>query len=505
MSSRDRDAAQEELAIIIGTLGEAKSINPFTSSDSEGNWRCMQLYDELVRIDPETFEVIPGLAKDWTVKDLVITITLNDVKFSDGTDLTAEDIKFNLEGLVDPKVPSANYSLYASIKGYDAFRDGSAKELSGVTVVDPKTLTIELAKPDSSLIFNLRNVRPVPKAKLEGKDLATDAFWQKPIGAGPFVFESWSNGADFVMTKNPNYFEKDKPAISKVTHRVIADAQSIVLALMNGEIDGSDFPPPDAKEKLEGNDQLTVMVPPFQAPNGWMFNTKHELLAKKEVRQAIVMGLDREAYAEQALMGIGKAGIGPIAPGSWAFDKTLEPLPYDPDKAKQMIKDAGAEGAELRFEVNQGNTMREDWLAYTQQALEEIGIKVNAVTTEWATLVSAITDRKEFEVVGGDWCGVTEDPSGLLDQFHSKGAANYSGYANPDLDALLEKARGTLDQEEAKPIFADIQKILVEDTPFFFAWYRPFLHTINNTWANYTDSGGESLFYTLRDWTAASA
>jgi peptide/nickel transport system substrate-binding protein len=500
-----RQAAQEELSIIIGTLGEAPTINPFKAADSEENWRCVQLFDELIRVDPVTYEPAPGTAAEWNLDGQTLTITLQEnAMFSDGTDVTAEDVKFTLEGLLDPKTASIRQTLYLGIAGAQEYVDGAAEEVTGIKVVDPKTLTIEMAKPEAAILYNLRFVRVVPKAQLEGKDLATDPWFQNPVGSGPFMFESWTTGADFVMTRNEHFFEQDKPTIQRVTHRVIADAQSLVVALLNNEIDGSNYPSPAGKAELEANPDLAVMVPPFGSPNGWMFNTKHELLGKREVRRGIAMALNRDQFAADALLGLGKPGLGPIAPDSWAFDKDLQALPYDVEQAKQLISEAGAEGAQIKFVVNAGNIQREDWLVYTQQALQEVGIEVVPETSEWATLVSAVTERKEYEVCGGDFAGVTAEPSELYEDFHTNGASNYTNFSNPDLDALLEQVRETVDSEEAKPMYAEIQKIITEEVPFFFAWYRPFLHTVNKKWTGYTDSGQEGLFYTLKDWTVAS-
>lgn len=496
-------AAQEQLEIIIGTLGEAPNINPFIAQDSEENWRCVMLFDELVRMDPVTYAPIPGLAKEWTIEGNTITLTLNDVTYSDGTKMTADDVKFAIEGHLMPATGSPRQSMYNKIVGAAEVIDGSAEEAAGITVVDPATVRIETAEPDAALLFNLRYIRPVPAEQVRGKDLANDDWFQAPVGAGPFKFESWAVGADFVMLRNENYFEANKPAIEKVTHRVIANSDTLVLALINNEIDASNFPTPTAQEQLAQNPDLVVMVPPFSSPNGWMFNCTHELLGNRDVRRAIAMGLDREQFASDALLGLGKAGIGPIAPDSWAYDASLEPIPFDPEQAKQLIKDAGAEGAELKFVVNAGNVLREDWLIYSEQMLKEIGIVVKPETVEWATLVEAVTVRREYEVAGGDWTGVTIEPSALWDQFHTEGAVNRMSYSNPEMDALLDEVRVTLDTEVAKPLYAQIQEILVQDVPFLHAWYRPFLHTTNSRFENYVDSS-ESLFYTLKDWTAAS-
>ena len=503
VSRSEQQRAQEEVAIIIGTLGEAKSINPFqTGGDSESEWRAIQLYDELLRIDPTTFAPKAGIAKEWAVDGNTITLTLQDsVKFSDGSELTADDVAFTILGHLLPDTASIYATKYSAIDGAPAVIDGSSTELAGVKVVDPKTLTITLTQPDAAILYNLRFIRPVPKAQLEGKNLSNDPWFQAPVGAGPFTFESWTTDADFVMTRNEHYFESGKPAITKVTHRVIADAQSLVLALLNDEIDGSNYPSPTGKAELEKNENLSILVPPFNSPNGWMFNTRNKPLDNKNVRKAIAMALNNEQFAADSLLGLGKAGLGPIAPGSWAYDKDLKPIPYDPEGAKKLIQDAGAEGAQIRFTVNAGNIQREDWLTFTQQGLQAIGLEVVPEAIEYATLVERATVTHDYDATNGDMLGVTAEPSELYDQFHSKGSSNHAGFSTPELDALLEKVRVTIEVEDAKPIYAQIQAILMDEVPVDWAWYRPFLHTVNKKWQNVTDSANDGLFYTLKDWT----
>jgi peptide/nickel transport system substrate-binding protein len=496
---------EEELSIIIGTLGEASTINPFKAGDSEDEWRCKILYDEFVRIDPVTYEPIPGIASEWTVDDLTFTFTIRpEAMFSDGSAVTANDIAFTLKGILDPATASPRQSNFLVIEGAQAFADGTADDVSGITVVDDQTLQVVLAQPDAPFLFNLRYVWPVPAALLEGEDLASTTFFQNPVGAGPYKFESWTTGADFVAVANEHYWEPGKPAIRRVTHRVIPDSQSLVLALQNNEIDGSNYPNPAGRDLLEQNADLDIIVPPFNSGNGWLFNTRDGVLADKNVRKAIAMATNTQQFADDFLLGLSGPALGPIAPDSWAFDPNLTPIPYDPEAAKALIDEAGAAGSQIEFFVNSGNIFREDWLTFTQQAMQEIGIEVIPVVGDYATHVEAVSQNQDFQVSGVDFAGVTAEPSQLWDQFHSTSSGNYSGLSNPDLDALLDQARATIDQEEAKPIYAEIQAIIMDEVPMHFAWYRPFLHTVNKAkFANYTSSGSFGLFYGLQDWTAA--
>jgi peptide/nickel transport system substrate-binding protein len=497
-----------ENVILIGTLGEAQSINPFLTNESEGDWRCKMLFEQFVRMDPASYAPTPGpgLASDWTVENLTYTFTINaNAKFSDGADLTADDVVFTLLGHLAPDTASPRATKFASIAGAQEFIDGSATEVSGLEVVDPKTLKITLAEPDASFLLNLRYLFVVPKAQLEGKSLTDDAWFQAPIGAGPFVFESWSNGGDFVAKKSPTYYQEGKPALDGFIHRVIADANTLVLALQSNEIEGSVYPAPTLKDQLEQNADLEILIPPFNSPNGWMFNLNNEWLAKKEVRQAIAMAINVEQFAADSLLGIGRQGVGPIAPDSWAFDPDLKPLPYDPAKAKELLDSVSfPAGTELRFNANQGNVLREDWLVLTQQALDEIGITVVPELIEYATLSEAVTVTGDFDATAVDFAGVTADPGELYDQFRSDASGNYMGYSNPELDDLLTQAKQELDLEKAKEIYKQIQAIIVDDVPFFFAWYRPFLHVVNKKYTGYTGSNlEEGVFYTLEDFTLA--
>lgn len=492
--------------IVIATLGEAFSINPFLTNESEGDFRCKMLFDRFVHINPATYAPEPGLAASWTIDNLTFTFKLQpDAKFSDGVDVTADDVAFTIKGHLAKSTGSSRQSKYLVIDGAKAYADGTAKEVSGLKVVDPKTLAITLAQADAPFLINLRYIYPAPKAKLEGKSLTDDAFFQNPIGAGPFVFKKWDNGADFVATKNPSYWQSGKPGLTEFTHRLIADSQGHVLALQSGDIDASNYPVPTAADALRGNADLVVLVPPFNSPNGWMFNMKNQWLAKKEVRRAIAMALDTKQFAADSLLGLGKAGNGPIAPDSWAYDKELTPIPYDVAGAKALIAQSGMPaGTKIRFTVNQGNVLREDWLTFTQQGLKAIGIDVVAEPQEYASLVSAVTKKQDYDACGVDFAGVTVEPSDLYEQFHSGSAGNYFGYANPQLDTLLEQAKKELDIEKAKPLYKQIQAILMDDLPMFFAWYRPFLHVTRKKFTGYTDSATDSgLFETLENWSVA--
>ena len=176
-------------SILIGTLGEANTINPFVSADSEGDWRIKMLFERLVRLDPKTLVPKPSLAKSWKIDGNTFTFTLQDnLKFSDGSDLTADDVAFTMKGILAKATASPRASYLSSIQGAKEYTAGTAQDVAGIKVVDAKTLAVTLAQSDASFLINMRYVSPVPKKMLDGKDLSNaskEAFFQKPVGAGP--------------------------------------------------------------------------------------------------------------------------------------------------------------------------------------------------------------------------------------------------------------------------------------------------------------------------------
>ena len=493
-------------SLLMGTLGEANSINPFVATDAVGVTRIKMLFDQLVRIKPDTFEPKPGLAKSWRIDGDTFTFTLQDnLKFSDGSDLTSSDVQFTMKGILAKATASPNASKFFSILGAKEFNAGTTGDVPGIRGgTDSKTLIIQLATPDAALLANLRYVNPVPGKLLDGKDLSAASkepfFNTKPVGAGPYMLQSWQVGGDFVMTRNPNYWQKGLPYLDKVTDRVIADAQSLVNSLLAGDIDASIYPSPAGADKLRANKDLTVVVPPFAAPEGWHFNFKHPYLAKKEVRQAIAMALDIKQFAKDSLYGLGQEAVGPIAPGNYAFDKTLKPIPYDLEKAKALIKQAGTPPSEpIEFITNKGNVLREDFLTLTQAQLAMLGIKVNAQAIEFATLIDR-RRKRDFQAICING-GATVSPNDLYDSFATAGSQNFGNYTNPKVDDLLAQANILLDPEKQKPLYSQVQQIMLDDLPYFFAWYRPYLHVAKKKFAGYVDSADTGgLFYEIENW-----
>ena len=489
--------------IIIGTLGEAQSINPLLSNETEGQWRDKLLFEEFVELDLDTLLPKPNIAKEWTISPDGTEYTFSlrdDVKFSDGQPLTADDVSFTLHGILTKDVASVLVPRFNGIKGASAFSSGEAPTISGVQVVDPHTLKIVLDQPNAAFLSNLRWLRPLPKHLLEGKDLKNDPFFQKPVGAGPFVFKSWSNGQDYVADRNPNYWESGKPYLDGFIHRVIADSQTLVIALQTAQIEGSEYALPTQADQLKATGNLTVLVKPQGVDtNGWSFGQKNNpALKDPRVRRAIAMALDTNRFSSDFLLGLGKPAKSPVPPGSWAYDATLQPIPFDPQGAKQLLQEAGVSNLKVRATANAGNHFREDWVTFTQQSLADIGVTVQPDIKEWTQVVQEGTDGT-FELICPTFAAVLVDPDELYISLYSTSPRNVLGYSNPDMDKLLDQGRREIDQTKRKQIYAQIQQLILQDVPVFYAWDRPFVSVTSTKYAGYKNTI-LNFFNELEDW-----
>ncbi|MBV9544171.1 MAG: ABC transporter substrate-binding protein [Chloroflexi bacterium] len=492
--------------IVIGTLGEAQSINPLLANETEGQWRDKLLFEEFVELDLETLTPQPNIAKQWTISPDGTEYTFamrDDVKFSDGQPLTASDVSFTLHGILSKDVASILVPRFNGIKGASAYYSGEAQTITGVQVVDDHTLKIVLDQPNAGFLANLRWLRPLPSHLLQGKDLKNDPFFQKPVGAGPFVFNSWTNGQDFTADRNPNYWEAGKPHLDGFIHRVIADSQTLVIALQTAQIEGSEYALPTQADQLKATGNLTVMVKPQGVDvNGWSFGQKNNpALKDARVRRAIAMALDTNRFSTDFLLGLGKPAKSPIPAGSWAYDASLQPIPFDPAQAKQLLQDAGVSNLQVRLTTNAGNHFREDWVTFTQQSLADIGITAQPDVKEWTQVVQDGTDGT-FELICPTFAPVLVDPDELYISLYSTSPRNVLGYSNPQMDQLLDQGRREIDQAKRTQIYSQVQQLILQDVPVFYAWDRPFVSVVSSKYTGYKNTI-LNFFNELEDWSQA--
>lgn len=422
------------------------------------------IYEGLLRYDTK-LNPMPSLAKSWEVSADGLTYTFhlqNGVKWHDGQPFSADDVVF-----------SADVFLRKTHPRFRAVLD----HVESITAPDADTVVFRLKSPFGPFLnsFEVGSMPIVPKHIYEGTDFATNPANNTPIGTGPFKFAEWVKGAYIKLVKNPDYWDQGKPYLDEVYWHVIPDAASRAVAYETGQVDilpaGSIENFDIDRVKALPDTCITQSGWEFFGPQSWVWlNNRQGPTASKEFRQAILYALDREFIRDSLFNGLGQIPNGPFAGSTRYNDTELKPWPYDPEKAKALVKASGYKGEVLKLvPMPYGET----WMRLAEvikQNLADVGVKVEIVSTDVAGWNQHLSDW-DYDLsttylyqYGDPALGVSRSyVSGNI----KKGSPwnNVEGYANPKVDALFDKGAGTVDPAERKAAYDEVQKILVDDVP----------------------------------------
>ncbi|MCR9136664.1 MAG: ABC transporter substrate-binding protein [Alphaproteobacteria bacterium] len=456
--------------LIVGQIAEPKSLDPAAVTAVNDFRILVNVYEGLTRYKSGTLEVEPGLAESWEISDDGTEYTFklrSGVKFHDGTDFNAEAVKFNFDRMLDENHPQHDTGPFPL-----AFFFSAVKE---TTVVDPTTVKFTLNEPYAPFLSNLAyptGLMVSPEAvKANGKE-----FGRNPVGTGPFKFGEWKSNERVVVTRNDDYWG-DKAGTEAVVFRPITDANTRVAEMLAGGIDLMVEVPPTSLSQFQGDG---FNLAEQAGPHVWflILNAKEGPFADKRVRQAANYAINKDAIVNDVLEGTAEVAAGPTPPAfAWAYNSTLKAYPHDPDKARALLKEAGAEGAELTFFVTEGGSGMLDPVAMgtaIQADLAAVGLKVNIETYEWNTFLGEVNPGLEGKADMAEMAWMTNDPDTLpylalrSGAWPDKGGFNSGYYANPEVDKLLEAARTATNQDERARLYKEMQVIVQEDAPWVF-------------------------------------
>ena len=461
-------------AIVEGTIGEPSILIPMLASDSASHSVSGLIFNGLVKYDTD-LSVIGDLAESWEIsKDgLVITFHLRKgVKWADGGEFTADDVMFGYKTIIDEKTPSAYKEDFLQVKKAE--------------VLDKYTFRVTYDKPFAPALTTWGSLIILPKHLLEGKDITKTEFARNPVGLGPYKLSKWVPDQELILESYKDYFE-GRPYIGRYIYKRIPDPATMFLVLRTGEIDMMGLTPIQYTKQTE-NDYFRknfnkYRYPAFQYTH-MAFNLKHPFFKDKRVRQAIAYAIDKSELVDVVLFGLGSPATGPYVPNTWPYNPDVKKYDYNPEKAKQLLKEAGWEagsdgilvkdGRTFKFTIftNTGNKLRENTATIIQWRLAKIGIKVEIRKLEWSTFINQFIDKKRFEAVILGW-SISLDPD-QYDIWHSSKTRekelNFISYSNPEVDELLEKGRRTYDIAERKKAYFRIQEILADELPYIFLY-----------------------------------
>lgn len=454
----------------------------------------------------------PRLAESWEVSPDGTTWTFHlrdDVLWSDGEPFTSEDVLFSYNVYANPATGSAYAGKFSTVNGAAALADGTADAVAGFQAPDEHTFVIQLDAPNVALLDEL--VQPilfilpqhvVGELPLDG--LAENPFFREPtVGLGPYVFQRWVTDDQVEFAANPEY--RDELGLDRVfTQYVTTDVATAQLE--TGEIDFAQVAAPDVA-RVEGIDGITLHR--AEGPGVLALHTAHDSgkLADSRVRQAIMYAIDREALVEEVLSGEGKVVDTLVHGPEWAMPDDLVHYGYDPDKARELLAEAGWDpSTEVRLEIVPGQRDRDTATTIVAAQLQEVGINAQVTPYEAAQLSDAIGQR-DFDLLISGYGLFTIDPASMNARLmcSQAGGANISAYCNEELDALLQQGVATTDQAEREEIYAQAQRIVNEEVPIFVLY-------VPNTLAATSDrlQGFElnpsvvDAFWNAAEWTVSS-
>lgn len=440
--------------LVIAVAKDAQSLDPVVVGDNASFQMYSQIFDALVTVN-KNLEIVPSLAT-WETDDTqtwVFSIR-DDVYFHNGDHLTADDVVYSFEIVLDPDTASPNYE--------------NLKIIKEIEKVDDYTVKIVLEYPFAAFLERVFTQKIVDKAVREADPTA---YGLSPVGSGPFVLEKWTKSNELVLKRNENYWLK-KPNLAKVIMRPIPDPSVALVNLEAGDVDVVMAILPDDFARIEENPDLVLDVVPALNYYFLNFNVENEPVNDIRVRQAIYYGVDMDAIVKTVLGDAGVRASASLSPSSWAYDPTVEEykLGYDPAKAMALLKEAGyPNGFEITIYTPQ-DTYRRKVAELMQIQLQAIGIKAKVESLEWATYLPLIDAGKtDMYMMGWNWL---TDPDGLIYDIHHSAveaweadASSYNGSRNYNeaVDEALEEARKTDDIEVRKELYSKVLHEIFSD------------------------------------------
>ncbi|RXF74446.1 ABC transporter substrate-binding protein [Hansschlegelia zhihuaiae] len=454
--------------LVVGQLAEPKGLDPATVTGANDFRILTQIFEGLTRYRPGTLEVEPALAESWEIRDGGRTYEVRlrpGVRFHDGTPFDAEAVKFNLDRMLDPKHPQAGTGPFPLAHFFSAVKR--------VEIVEPLVVRLRLDEPHAPLLANLAYpaglmVSPAAVRRL-GK-----GFSRAPVGTGPFRFVAWESERQVRLEANADYRE-GRPRLRAVVFRPIADANARASEMLAGGLDLMVEIAPDSVATFREDPRFALHE--AAGPHLWflILNAREGPLKDRRARQAVNYAIDKRAIVDHVLSGIATVPAGPISAAFGpASDPELKPYPHDPGKARALLREAGAEGAEVTLLASDGGSGMLEPIAMAtaiQSDLAKAGLKARIETFEWNAYLARVNGGLK-QAAAAEMAWMTSDPDTLPSlalkgsATPEKGGFNAGGYENPELDRLLDDARAEQDPEARAALYRRVDRLVHDEAPW---------------------------------------
>jgi peptide/nickel transport system substrate-binding protein len=469
--------------------GNISGLIPNVLSDGPSFEVAQLIYNGLVKYDKD-LNLVGELAESWQYSRDCLDLTFKlrrNVRWHDNQPFTAADVVFTYETMINPKTPTAY--------------GGDFKAVESVEAVDPYTVHVHYKHPNAKALQSW-SIWMLPKHLLEsyareGKLREAPQNRSNPVGTGAYLFKEWRAGEKVVLVANSDYFE-GRPYISRVVYRIIPSSATTFLELKAKGVDGAKLTALQFKRQTEYPAFRKAYTKYQYAANVYVYlgmNLRDPRFADRRVRQAFAHAINKRELIDGVRLGLAREATGPYKPGTWQYNPNVHQYPYDTAKARALLAAAGWDeknadgillnnGQPFKFDLlsAQGSDEGRKVAEIIQAALKDIGVQVEIRVIEWAALLKEYIKKRNFETVILAW-GITPDPD-QFDIWHSSKTSpdelNRIGYANPEVDDLLEKGRGTCVEAERKKYYDRLQEVLADDQPIVFLYFRDGLPVVSS-------------------------
>lgn len=480
-----------EKVITMAQTGDWDTFMPMNTTNAGADNVIELMFDRLMVINTDgTFG--PRLAESWETNEAQdkITYHLNEnAKWQDGEPVTAEDVVYSAQVASSSEFNYLRRIRMQYFAGTDETGCETGTDSIEVKALDDHTVEFTLKTPmDPAIIYALvnRDFFIMPKhllGDISDTDLVNDAFWQKPVGSGPCIFDSMESGVSIEFKANKDYY-LGAPDFDRLVFKKV-QSSNLLSGLMSGDIDvlsgNSQIPLADWEAAKNTQGIVAKSVPTF-AYQYMAMNTSRDYLTE-DVRHAISLAINRQVIVDQLLQGEARIAIGPLAEDHPYFDEKLLPIEYDPEKAKSMLEAAGWDSnRELEVMVSTGNEVREKSAILIQQDLQKIGIKTKIQTLDFPTL---LTNARNGDY---DLCFIgssgSVDPSESVPNVTAGYMNNFAQLSDPTLGQIGESGAKEITFEARKKIYDQYQEELFKQMPMAFLYHTNDLFAYNEKLEN---------------------
>ena len=497
--------------VTIVMQSPCETLNPYNITGNYGDPLYDCIYEKLFEYTYDG-QVLPRLCTTYDTRfddegHMILTFHLDpDATWEDGTPLTAHDIVFTAQLITNGDVTATRRYYWSSLVGTDG--SGICEDVSKLAIVALDDHTVEYTLKESRaldayFIIEARFQYILPKHKLENVEPAKmhqDEFFLHPLGAGPVLFDSMTEGQRYELVANENYY-RGRTNFDRLV-LLVMDPANYAAAFSSGEIDANTSQgliQLDDWEYISSLNNVTAESVESYAYQWMNINQSRDYFKDPKVRKAISMAINRQAMVDQLMAGQGRIAVSSITPNSQYFNPAIKNDPFDPEGARSLLEEAGWDfDRELDFAVPTGNKVRENSAVLIQQDLQAVGIKTKIRLIDFANEVKELREGTcDLGLLGAS----SPDPDDVRVNFNLEGANNFSHLDNWEFYELLDKARSVTTVEERRELYFQWQALCDELTPIVWLYHQNSLFAYNNKFVNYPCEDFLAVNMRVMEWT----